>query len=96
MLPFNGQGGNQALEDAGALLALFSSLGGKDEDAVGERMRMFDAVRKNRASRQQIVSSVPAEEVKDLGEKLVEYEEEGAPGKAGEESMRERLLRELG
>lgn len=94
MLPFNAQAGNQALEDGGALLALFSDLPSRDD--IEERMKMFDLVRRKRGNRQQIVSSVPAEEVRNLGEKLNGHEEEGAPENLKEESMRERLLRELG
>ncbi|KAK0101953.1 hypothetical protein ONS95_001238 [Cadophora gregata] len=58
-------------------------------------MKMFDLVRRKRANRQQIISSVPAEHVKNLGAKLDGYEEEGAPENSGEEGMRERLFREL-
>ncbi|PVH81017.1 FAD/NAD(P)-binding domain-containing protein, partial [Cadophora sp. DSE1049] len=94
MLPFNAQAGNQALEDPGALLSLFTDLPSKCE--LEKRMMMFDAVRRKRANRQQIISSFPAEHVKHLGVKLDGYEEEGAPENSGEEGMRERLLRELG
>jgi len=93
MLPFNAQGANQALEDAGALLSLFSNLTSKD--VVPERMRMFEQVRKKRANRQQIISSVPSEEVKFLGDKLKGYEDDRAPASGGDEGMRERILREL-
>ncbi|KAH6717313.1 hypothetical protein BKA61DRAFT_719289 [Leptodontidium sp. MPI-SDFR-AT-0119] len=94
MLPFNAQAGNQALEDCGALFALFSNLLSKD--AISGRMKMFDLVRRKRANRQQIISSVPAEHVRNLGAKLNGYEDEGAPENLGVEGMRERLLRELG
>lgn len=94
MLPFNAQGGNQALEDAGALLALFLDL--PREDIVAERMKLFDEVRRKRANRQQIISSVPAEAVKNLGSRLGGYEDEGAPQDVASESLRERMLRELG
>lgn len=94
MLPFNAQAGNQALEDGGALLALFSDL--PSRDALAGRMGMFDLVRRKRANRQQIISSVPAEEVKNLGAKLDGYEDEGAPKDVRAKSIRERLLRELG
>jgi len=40
---------------------------------------MFNQVKRKRANRQQIVSSIPAEEVKNYGEKLKEYESEGPP-----------------
>ena len=74
MLPFNAQGGTQALEDAGALFSLFADLPGKE--AINERMGIFDKLRVKRAGRQQIISSVPGEEVKDLGERLKDWEEE--------------------
>jgi len=93
MLPFNAQSANQAFEDAGALNLLFSNLPGKD--IVSERMRMFEEVRRKRANRQQIVSGVPAEEVKNLGDMLKYYEDEGAPTTGNEEGTRERILREL-
>jgi len=48
MLPFPGQGGNQALEDAGAILALCSNI--PDKGVVGERLKMFDHVRRKRVS----------------------------------------------
>ena len=94
MLPFNARGGNQALEDCGALFALFSNLPKKS--LLPERLRLFDQVRRERANRQQIVSSVPAEETKNLGEKLKEYESEGPPNVANPEDMRDSILRELG
>jgi salicylate hydroxylase len=94
MLPFNAQGGNQALEDCGALFALFSNLPKKS--LLRERLKLFDQVRRKRANRQQIVSSVPAEETKYLGDKLKEYESEGPPNVARSEDMRESILRELG
>ncbi len=94
MLPFNAQAGNQALEDGGALLTLFLDLPSKE--VVEDRMQMFNVVRRKRANRQQIISSVPAEEVKELGTKLEGYEDEGAPKDVGTETLRERLFRELG
>lgn len=94
MLPFNAQGGNQALEDCGAMFALFSSLPKKS--LLSERLKLFNQVRRKRANRQQIISSVPAEETKNLGEKLKEYESEGPPNVARPEDMGESILRELG
>lgn len=76
MLPFNAQAANQALGDGGALFSLFSNLSFDDDEEkgrlVGERLEMFDRVRRKRACRMQIVSSVPTEEVYGLRE-----EEEG-------------------
>ena len=94
MLPFNVQGGNQALEDCGALFALFSNLPKKS--LLPERLKLFDQIRTKRANRQQIVSSVPTEETKNLGEKLKEYESDGPPNVAIVDEMRENILRELG
>ncbi len=94
MLPFNAQGGNQALEDCSALFAFFSSL--PEKSLIFERLKFFDQVRRKRANRQQVVSSLPAEETKYLGEKLKEYESEGPPNVARSEDMRESILRELG
>jgi salicylate hydroxylase len=93
MLPFNAQGGNQALEDAGALFALLSNLPNKE--ALSERSKMFDLVRRKRAGRQQIISSVPREQVKDLGKKLNGYEDEGVVVGLGSESLKDRSSREL-
>lgn len=67
MLPFN-TGGKQALEDCGALFALFSNLTCKT--LIPERLIMFDRVRRKRVNKQQIVSSVPTEKVKYLADKL--------------------------
>jgi salicylate hydroxylase len=77
MPPFNTQGRNQALEECGALFALFSNLTCKT--LIPKCLIMFDRVRRKRANRQQIVSSVPTEEVKYLADKLKEYESEGPP-----------------
>jgi len=94
MLPLNAQAGNQALEDAGALLSLFSNLKNGSREEIRERMKLFDALRLKRTGRQQIISSVMPDEVKNLGERLKGYEED-IPGEEGE-SARERMLRELG
>jgi salicylate hydroxylase len=67
MLPFN-TGGKQALEDCGALFALFSNLTCKT--LIPERLVVFDRVRRKRVNKQQIVSSVPTEKVKYLADKL--------------------------
>ena len=93
MLPFNAQGGNQALEDAGALFVLLSNLPNKE--ALSERSKMFNLVRRKRAGRQQIISSVPREQVKDLGEKLKGYEDESVALDLRSERLKDRLMREL-
>jgi len=94
MLPFNAQGGNQSLEDCGALWALLSNLTSKT--FLPDRLKMFDQVRRKRANRQQIVSSVPPNEVKNLAERLKEYASERPPDVSKSESLRESIIRELG
>jgi hypothetical protein len=61
MTPATAAGGTQALEDAGALLSLFSNFSvTKDKSAlIAERMRMFDKVRLFRASRIQVGALFP-------------------------------------
>jgi hypothetical protein len=54
---------------------------------------MFDRVKRKRANRQQIVSSIPTEEVKYLADKLKEY---GNHRMYQRPNMRESLLRERG
>jgi salicylate hydroxylase len=93
MLPFNAQGGNQALEDAGALLSLFSNLEKGSKQEIKERMKLFDLVRPRRAGRQQIISSVHPSEVSSLGDRLKGFED-GNPGPGGETAI-ERIVREL-
>lgn len=56
ILPFGGQGGNMAIEDGGALGFLFKDV--VDPDQVESRLELFERVRKNRASRVQVLSSV--------------------------------------
>ncbi|KAH9221252.1 hypothetical protein DL95DRAFT_288067 [Leptodontidium sp. 2 PMI_412] len=56
-LPFNGQGGNQALEDCAALQKLFTDVTSKD--IIPERTKLFNTIRWKRASRIQINSGVP-------------------------------------
>jgi salicylate hydroxylase len=58
MLPFGGQGSNMAMEDAGALGFLFQGLDGDHPELIGERLALFEKVRKNRASRVQVLSKV--------------------------------------
>jgi len=55
--PFTAQGANQALEDAGALLGLFSNITSKD--MLAQRLAMYDKVRLVRATRIQTGASRP-------------------------------------
>ncbi|KAJ5412811.1 salicylate hydroxylase [Penicillium sp. CMV-2018d] len=56
MLPFSGQGANQAIEDAGALKILFENIHSPED--VPSRMALFEKLRRLRVSRVQIMSSV--------------------------------------
>jgi salicylate hydroxylase len=56
MLPFSGQGANQAIEDAGALGILFGKIDSPED--VPNRISLFTRLRKLRVSRVQIMSSV--------------------------------------
>lgn len=66
MLPFGGQGSNQAIEDGAALGVLLQNI--QDPTLVPERLKMFEDIRRRRAARVQILSSVRANR-----EKLVEH-----------------------
>ncbi|PVH82774.1 FAD/NAD(P)-binding domain-containing protein [Cadophora sp. DSE1049] len=63
-LPFNGQGGNQALEDCAVLQELFTDI--SSNDAILEKMKLFNMIRLKRASRIQISSGVPGSQVNNL------------------------------
>jgi len=71
MLPFGGQGSNQAIEDGGALGYLLQGV--SDAATIAERLQVFEAVRKDRASRVQILSSVRVGKEIDVEEKLWRY-----------------------
>ncbi|KAH8803320.1 putative salicylate hydroxylase [Xylogone sp. PMI_703] len=60
MLPHQGQGGAQAIEDGAALGALLSHLGSTDE--VPERLKLFEQVRKNRGTAIQLFSNAGQDE----------------------------------
>ncbi|KAH8698368.1 putative salicylate hydroxylase [Talaromyces proteolyticus] len=74
MLPFGGQGSNQAIEDGGALGFLL-----KDVDDVAEipaRLELFEKVRRRRASRVQILSTVRANREHQVETQIRQYMEE--------------------
>ena len=73
MLPFGGQGSNQAIEDGGALGFLL-----RDVKEVGEiplRLSLFDKVRRKRASRVQILSKTRVGREREVQEELKSYAE---------------------
>ena len=79
MLPFGGQGSNQALEDAGALGYLLNDI--NEEEKVGKRIKMFETVRRRRASRVQILSKVRVGKEQDVREELLPYADPPGSGK---------------
>jgi salicylate hydroxylase len=78
MLPFGAQGANQAIEDAGALGALFTS----DTTAsnVPARLELFESVRRLRASRVQTMSRVRLGKEKEVEGQVRLYTEPGCTG----------------
>ena len=73
MLPFGAQGANQAIEDAGALGALFSN--GESVADVPSRLRLFEQVRRLRASRGQSLSRVRLGKEKEVEDRVRLYAE---------------------
>ncbi|KAI1097349.1 putative salicylate hydroxylase [Jackrogersella minutella] len=71
MLPFGAQGANQAIEDAGALGALFS--GGESAIDVPSRLELFEQVRRLRASRVQSLSRVRLGKEKEVEATVRQY-----------------------
>ena len=71
MLPFGGQGANQAIEDAGALGALLKGV--ESAAAISERLVLFEQVRRLRASRVQIMSKTRLGKEKEVEEELRQF-----------------------
>lgn len=80
MLPFGGQGSNQAMEDAGALGFLFNNIGTGGE--VSKSLALFDTVRRSRASRAQVLSKVRVGKEQDVREELLKYADPPGSGKS--------------
>ncbi|KAK2603665.1 hypothetical protein QQS21_004138 [Conoideocrella luteorostrata] len=86
MLPFGGQGANQAIEDAGALGALFAGV--SSPSLVSERLKLFEDVRRLRASRVQILSKARLGKEKEVEAELMQYAD--PPGANVPTSIHER------
>jgi 2-polyprenyl-6-methoxyphenol hydroxylase-like FAD-dependent oxidoreductase len=71
MLPFGGQGANQAIEDAGALGYLLKGL--DDASEIENRLRLFVEVRKDRVTRVQILSKTRIGREKEFEQELERY-----------------------
>lgn len=85
MLPFGGQAANQAMEDAGALGVLFKDVSRKDE--IGERLRLFEEVRRGRSAAIQILSSRRVGREKEVEAELRQF----ATGEIPPTTFEERL-----
>lgn len=68
MLPFGGQGSNQAMEDGGALGHIFRGVSSPSE--IPQKLKLFERVRIKRASRVQILSSVRVGKEETVEDKL--------------------------
>ena len=79
MLPFGGQGSNQAIEDAGALGYLLNNI--EAGEPLTKRVALFDTVRRKRASRVQILSKVRVGKEMDVREELMRYADPPGSGK---------------
>ncbi|MCJ1267057.1 hypothetical protein MMC22_006942 [Lobaria immixta] len=83
MLPHQGQGGAQSIEDGAALGILFSRLPplttADDLDkTIAERLQGFESVRKDRASLMQIYSNAGQDESEKIREEAMKFLKKGA------------------
>lgn len=78
MLPFGGQGANQAIEDAGAISILFQNL--HDAKDLPGRLELFEKIRTKRASRVQVLSTVSVGKEKEVEGEVMKYMEDGLHG----------------
>jgi len=92
MLPFGGQGANQAIEDAGALGFLLQGV--NDARDIPQRLKLFEQVRIKRASRTQLMSRVRVGKEKEMEQELKKYAD--PPGSAVPSSFAERNNHDLG
>lgn len=78
MLPFGGQGANQAIEDAGAISILFRDLHSAED--LPARLALFEKERTKRASRVQVLSTVRVGKEKEVEGRVMKYMEGGMDG----------------
>ena len=74
MLPFSGQGSNQAMEDAVALGYLFKNIGDR-ADKISKRLELFETARAKRTARVQTLSNVRIGREKEVETELKAYAE---------------------
>ncbi|KIA75888.1 salicylate hydroxylase [Aspergillus ustus] len=77
MLPHQGQGGAQAIEDAGALSEIFTGGTALTAEEVQSRLALFEQVRINRASALQVFSNAGQDESWKIREQARKYLPEG-------------------
>ncbi|GAB1201957.1 hypothetical protein APSETT445_000555 [Aspergillus pseudonomiae] len=76
--PYQGQGGAQAIEDAGALSEIFTRLpANPTADEIRDRLAVFERVRIKRASAIQVCSNVGQDEAWKIREQAQKYMPEG-------------------
>ena len=75
-----GQGGGQAIEDAGALSVVFSELMSKD--CIHDRLRIYQEVRKNRAASIQVLSNAGQDEPEKVEAEARQYMNRPPPSKS--------------
>ena len=71
MLPFGGQGSNQAIEDTGALRCLFQDV--EPGDTLTRSLNLFDQVRRTRVTRTQTMSKARVGKEREVREELLQY-----------------------
>jgi salicylate hydroxylase len=77
MLPFGGQGSNQAIEDGAALGILLKDV--DNASMLQERLGLFEAVRRRRAARVQILSTVRANREQLVEQRIKQFMEDDVP-----------------
>lgn len=80
MLPFGGQGSNQAIEDGGALGMVLANI--DDQTSLASRLSIFEKLRGNRASRVQILSNVRGGKEPLVEKEVRKYTDPSAYGKS--------------
>ena len=79
MLPFSGQGSNQAIEDAATLGYLFRNIGDR-ADKISKRLELFETARSKRVARVQTMSKVRVGREQEVGKELMAYSEPPGSG----------------
>lgn len=92
MLPFGGQGANQAIEDAGALGCLLKGV--ETADQLPARLAMFEKVRIRHASLVQTLSKARVGKEMEVQEEMKAYAE--PPGSKVPSNFMERTQHDFG